>query len=366
MSPLFRPLFSILLLSIFTASGFAQSLGAEQAKLAKLERQNENLLALNSDIEQSLTGISTEIANIEAQAPPSSELEKATTALASAQAANNNKPSVINKDKLEIAQFKHALAVRKHNKGNPALSRLKKEQEELNKAINTNVQKIDDNKALITSQTALIKTLRSEEKSARQAWRRKQEQQKQQAEDKSLQQAEQERSEALAEVKRLRALLAQQASQQEALQQQRLKEEEQTAQATATPTGNTKAEFESFVFLANSEEISAEKSRIRSAIRSSNDASGAKFSKFISIKTYNNGAIVARETKRLNHIGGDIYQNARVTMPVKDTLFVVGQDEWRVNLPSLDDGVPEGEASSYTITLDLRNRELPFLTIYPD
>ena len=289
-----RHYLTALLLCVVASGAMAQSLSDEQAKLAKLERQNQNLAALNTDIETSINALDTEIETLEAQNPQQDALAKTAAALAAAQAESDNNPSQINTDKLEMAQFKHALAIRKQAKSNPALASLKKEKSELEKAVSSNTQKINNNRQLIASQKTLIAKLEDQQESARQAWLLKQEQQKSSADADRLRKAEAERQSALAEVERLRAMLAQQQNEQEAAKRQQLQaaqaQEAKQAQAVAAatpqvtetniPSSAQASEFESFVFLASNKEIAAEKARIETALRAKN-VKETKFSKFI-------------------------------------------------------------------------------------
>lgn len=355
---------SFCLISLPFAS-HAQSVDQEKAKLESLRNQNSNLRQLNRELEANISRLNEVITSSRAENSDSNQaLKAAEKILDEAKQAHQAAPSELTNGKLENANFKYAIALRKYQKSNPELQKQVQERQELQKAFDTNQLTINSNLDLIRSQMALVDSL--EKEAAKRA-----EQQAQAAAEKVAQQPkvksaaelkaeEDELKAALEEVNRLRALLSRQKEQQLQEQRKALEAENKLEKSLAEAEPKTTSETQQASAGLSIQFVSAIESQQAQSYWQSQAALGEMpdrrpFDKFVSIKTYENENLQSRDTGKLRFIGNNIFTTDNIDLDAKDTAFVIGQHTWRTTINQV--------LENQTIYYDGRNASEPKLII---
>ncbi|MEE8057900.1 MAG: hypothetical protein V3T17_08700 [Pseudomonadales bacterium] len=366
-----------LLIVIFSNStAVAQSLSAEQAKLAVFETQLGELQTDQQQLQAELSKKKTELGPLLNQSSPEKDnLDAALNNVDKAKADYEANPTTENKSRLKNAEFKHMLAGRKFKKANAQQFTLQQETKELAEQLTVTHSEIATLTSNVNAQRLAVEKSRAQQLARQQANR----EQKQKLKAKA----------AATEIARLKAQieeqekveLARKAAAAAALATKAAAPSVPTATVpapsnnTATPISLTKsspivtktapvpanksAKHTGAILLTTKEQVQVEEQRLMVLLATPEEKKRSKYNKILNVRPVSaNSAVGKAQTNTLYALGHNQYRG-NITITAGDIIFIVGFNRWRQQVPT----TPEG--TEYTVIFDTADTKNPRLVYFP-
>jgi hypothetical protein len=392
----------LLLITLLSGAGaVAQTLDAEQTKLAELEQQLQDLQSRQQQWQTELAAKQAELEPLLGQtSPEAAELDIAQKNLDAATAAYQADPSSDNKAKLKNTEFKYALAERSFKKANSQQFSLKEEIQQISTELASASEQTASISEKIHQQRQLVDNVTVQQRAAEEA--RQEQERKLKAEAAAAeiarlkaQLAAQKKAEQKA---REDAALAAQAAAKSALSSAAASPTTSTAATTATPEAapakvestpiiapttapvttnpvpvttnpvpattnpatatETDSNNSGAILFTTREQVQSETQRIKALLATPDTGKGTRYNKILNIKPLNSDGETGRTEANTLHALGHYQYRGKAKLNPGEAIFIVGFNRWRQQLPN----APLG--TEYIFIYDASDNKNPRLVYY--
>lgn len=340
----------LIVVSLSASVTNSQTLYGSRQKLEKLNIEMGQLDARNQTISAELKTLDKQIVDMKKSLGSDPEIVAVEELLAAAKLAAEQEPSKLNKDRLEMAEFKHALMARKQAKSTPELTRLLESSESLQKELASNEATMTKLEGQLATQLQQIERLEIEAKEAERlaAIRKRQEETNALA---KLKQAESEKQDALAEIERLKRQLAEQEAQSPAAAVVTAATPPSPASPQKAPNNAVTSAPSGATYFATSAELNQFLASSPAMPKTTDEA--RNFAKFLVVKSLVNVDTKIKPIKLKPEAPG-LYINDDVDLAKEALKFIVGLDSWQLDLSVLDNTNKKATVGNYSVYLVVR------------
>lgn len=341
----------------------AADVQAEKAMIEQYSQQLSTLQSSSDSLRQQIAGLGENIEKKAAEfGPEEKEFRLAEERYQLAKAAAEDKPTKDNLEQAEAARFEFVMAERKYQRATADVTKLRKQQQKLEKDLARNDRKIRQTNNLIAEQqqSILNKEQQARQQASQQAAQERQLRIKQQGalqtSQDELSRTKEEHAAAMAEIAALKAMLA----------EQEAAAAREAAQATvavaslpepAVANDASPVEQQAARSLADAPESPRDKYMALIAVSEVQSGKKHRVNKIIHVKTYKDNRLSKQTSHSLRHLGNGIYEG-RTAVRAGSNSFVVGSRQWRREIPA------EHHKEDYVFILDTRDKSRQKLVLF--